>query len=418
MASLQSSDRRSRRRRAPPNVGKIPPGKPARARFPLIVFPDQPTRGAIVLRSVSIEPKSPPSRSSQSLPLPLVKRCPPTPSGVYSVLWNFAVERQRIYLRRAAGDRGPWTTDPVLSTYKFTNAYRAADRVSQYLIRMAYSEPEVDPRTMFLRVLLFKIFNKIETWESIVSELGLPVADDFDFDACELLLSRLREGRQSVYSGAYIMPSGGKLGLPKHRMHISLIRRMLDDGLPAKLGATASLAEAYRLLAAVPTFGPFLAFQYGIDLNYTTLMDHDEGEFVVAGPGALDGLSKCFDSLGEYTPEDTIRWLADIQELEFKRRGLRFNGLWGRRLQPIDVQNLFCEVSKYTRVSHPGAKGKSGRTRIKQKFKPKGQIPRPFFPPKWELNPRIDAWYDRRSRAAARNDRKARKAHQQALPLG
>lgn len=375
---------------------------------------------AIVLRSVSTEPTPPPSPHTPNtalLPLAFTKRRPPVPSQVYTVLWHFAVERQRMYLRRAAGGQPPWTTDPILSTYKFTNAYRAADRVSQYLIRMIYSE-EADPRTLFLRVLLFKIFNKIETWENIVAEFGLPAADNFDFGACDALLSRLRQGRLSIYSGAYIMPSGGKSGLPKHSMHLALVRHMLDYNLPAKLGATASLAETYRLLAAVPTFGPFLAFQYTIDLNYTTLMDHDEGEFVVAGPGALDGLSKCFDSLGDYSPEDTIRWLADIQELEFQRFDLKFDGLWGRRLQPIDVQNLFCEVSKYTRVSHPDAKGKSGRTRIKQKFKTKGQIPRPFFPPKWGLNPKIDAWYEGRINSDITSNEELRGAHQQTLLFG
>ena len=29
----------------------------------------------------------------------------------------------------------PWTSDPILLRYRFTNAYRAADRVSQFLLR-------------------------------------------------------------------------------------------------------------------------------------------------------------------------------------------------------------------------------------------------------------------------------------------
>ena len=38
-------------------------------------------------------------------------------------------------MRRLAGSPPPWTDDPVICTHRFTNAYRAADRVSQYLIR-------------------------------------------------------------------------------------------------------------------------------------------------------------------------------------------------------------------------------------------------------------------------------------------
>ena len=142
------------------------------------------------------------------------------------------------------------------------------------------------------------------------------------------------------------------------------------------------------------TLGPFLAFQYAIDLNYTDLIDHAEMDFVVAGPGALDGLSKCFSTLGDMTAEDTIRWLVDIQERECDRFGVDRISLWGRRLQPIDVQNLFCEISKYTRVTHPHVEGRSKRTRIKTRFRPTGALPRPFFPPKWGINGKIQSSHE------------------------
>ena len=324
------------------------------------------------------------------------RRSQPKPSKLYPVLWQFAVERQRVYLRRLAGEPPPWTDDPVLSAYRFTNAFRAADRVSQYLIRMAHEDPFASDETLFLRTLLFKIFNRIDTWEHIVDRLGPPVAFRFDYDACaDLLSDRLRAGTP-VYSAAYIMPSGGKRtgrGGPKHRMHLHLVRDMVTYGLPQRLTQTKSLEDAYQMLIGWRTLGPFLAFQYAIDLNYTPLMSHSETDFVAAGPGARDGLWKCFDSIGDYTLAEAILWLTDRQEEEFKRYGLRFDGLWGRPLQPIDVQNLLCEVSKYTRVSHPEIEGRSGRTRIKQRFKPVGPLLKPFFPPKWGLSRRIDDWF-------------------------
>ena len=54
---------------------------------------------------------------------------------VFDTYWRFAAERQRIFFRKAAGNQPPWTSDPILVRYRFTNAYRAADRVSQFLIR-------------------------------------------------------------------------------------------------------------------------------------------------------------------------------------------------------------------------------------------------------------------------------------------
>ena len=64
--------------------------------------------------------------------------------------------------------------------------------------------------------------------------------------------------------------------------------------------------------------------------------------------------------------------------------------LWGRNLQLIDCQNVFCEVDKYARIFHPKIDGLSNRTRIKQKFisQKKKQI-NYFFPPKWGINSAI-----------------------------
>ena len=344
-------------------------------------------------------------RDGASLVPPFARRSRPKPSMLYSTLWRFAAERHRVYLRRVAGEPYPWTQDPVLSNYRFTNAYRAADRVSQQLIRMTYSAQDVNDDTVFLRTILFKVFNRIDTWDTIVSNMGLPTAGHFDYSRCEDLLAERRQNSQTIYSAAYIMPSGRR-AVPKHRMHLRLIRGMLDDQLPTKLKRTTSLKDAYALLLDYPSLGPFLAFQYAIDLNYTTLMSHSEWSFVVAGPGALDGLSKCFNSLGEYTPEDAILWLSDLQDEEFRRGNLEFNGLWGRSLRPIDIQNLLCEVSKYTRVTHPEIKGRAGRQRIKQRFREAGSLPRPFFPPKWELNERIDKWFDECGDACERRHRR------------
>ena len=74
---------------------------------------------------------------------------------------------------------------------------------------------------------------------------------------------------------------------------------------------------------------------------------------------------------------------CDIQHNMFEYHGLEFQDLWGRPLQLIDVQNLFCEISKYARVAHPEVAGVSGRTKIKQRFQPNLEPIDYFFPPKW-----------------------------------
>jgi hypothetical protein len=60
--------------------------------------------------------------------------------------------------------------------------------------------------------------------------------------------------------------------------------------------------------------------------------------------------------------------------------------LWGRPLQLIDCQNLFCEVSKYSRVMHPKIRGVNDRSRIKQIYRPSARPLEYWFPPKWGIN--------------------------------
>jgi NTP pyrophosphatase (non-canonical NTP hydrolase)/predicted Rdx family selenoprotein len=183
------------------------------------------------------------------------------------------------------------------------------------------------------------------------------------------------------------MPSAGELGHSrKHRNHLALIERMMADELPSRLADAGSMQKTFDLLRECPSIGDFLAYQYVIDLNYSTVTNFTEMEFVVPGPGALDGIRKCFTDTAGLSDAEVIKFMADRQEIEFERLGIAFQDLWGRRLQLIDCQNLFCEVDKYARVHHPGIGGISGRTRIKQKFRPNPEPISYWYPPKWGIN--------------------------------
>ena len=311
------------------------------------------------------------------------------PTPVFDAYWRFAAERQEILFKRIAGQDGPWTDDPIFRQFRFTNAYRATDRVSQYLIKHVIYNPELDPspvETIF-RTLLFKIFNKIETWEVLASQLGSINTSTYNRSLYDRVLMQIMKNGGRIYSGAYIMPPvkiANTDGV-KHRGHLSLIDKMFSEGITESLIASTSLRHIFDVLTSYPSIGPFLGYQLAIDINYSTVVDHQESEFVVAGPGALDGISKCFENANDYNPADIIELMCDRQELEFERLDLSFKSLGERRLQLIDCQNLFCEISKYSRVSHPEYVGAAGRTRIKQSFRQHGGLEPLFFPPKWNL---------------------------------
>lgn len=314
---------------------------------------------------------------------------PQTPTRVFDSYWKFAAERQAMYERRLAGETGPWTDDAILRNFRFTNSFRAADRVSQYLIgEVQYGEGRSQaPAELFFRTLLFKLFNKVETWRRLERELGPLSWQSADFTAISRILSAAIGRGERIYSAAYIMPAPRYGHDRKHDNHLALLEQMMREGLPSKVQAAPSLAAVYELLKPYPGLGPFLAFQYAIDLNYSSLLDFDEASFVVAGPGALDGIAKCFTDAAGCRADDVIFHMADLQDREFRARGLNFKGLFGRPLMPIDCQNLFCEISKYARVAHPDVAGISNRTRIKQGYAPaRAALPKPTFPPRWRLD--------------------------------
>ena len=312
----------------------------------------------------------------------------------YNAWWRFAYERQRIYYRRLRGEAAPWTDDTTLAQYRFTNAYRGADRVSQYLIKnVIYAEalPHSANEVVF-RVLLFKLFNRIETWEALTRELGSVVLADGPLARIdEILTDELSAGRR-IYSAAYIMPTSRShgAGSRKHRMHLELLRLMMTDRLGDRLADAKSMQAGFDLLRSYPMIGDFLAYQFITDLNYSDIVDFSETEFVAAGPGAREGLRKCFADPGGRSDSDLIRMMMDIQEEEFERLDLDFQDLFGRPLQLIDCQNLFCEVAKYARVRFPALTPPGGRMRIKQRYRPGAPVEAPFFPPKWGINDAVD----------------------------
>jgi hypothetical protein len=324
----------------------------------------------------------------------LNKKMLPKPGKVFDTYWKFAVKRQEVFFNKIEENNYPWTDDDTLRKHKFTNAYRASDRVSQYLIKNVIYQGDQNFEEVFFRILLFKTFNKIASWVLLHNEIGDITIKNFEFKRFSKILFEAIEAGETIYSGAYIMASGkSKFGYDrKFQNHLSLIKMMIKEKLSEKILAAKSLEEIFHLLKSYPTIGNFLAYQYTIDLNYSASLTFSEMDYVIPGPGARDGIRKCFTDYGDYSEIDIIKYVTEIQEQEFKRLGLEFKTLWGRKLQLIDCQNLFCEVDKYARVLHPDVNGVSNRKRIKQLYVPNKEQFKYWYPPKWNINHLINQY--------------------------
>lgn len=323
-------------------------------------------------------------------PMPTVfrRKAPPVPrDGVYELYWTFASKRHAAFERRVAGIPSPWTDDPILRAFKFCNVFRAADRVSQYMIRtVAYNAVASSWADRIFQVVAFRTFSNVATWDGLRFLLGgAPTIADLASGRFERALDELKASRGGLYTGAFILCATKAYGFDeKHRNHVGLFKHMfVGHGLAEEIRDANSLEGVVKRLQAYPLMGPFMAYQTAIDLNYSEAIDFDEDDYTQAGPGALRGLRKAFVDPGDYSPSDAIAWMADRQEAEFERLSLPFHGLFGRRLHAIDCQGLFCELDKYCREAVPSLA--SNRSRIKARFVASPEPLGLFFPPKWGL---------------------------------
>lgn len=222
--------------------------------------------------------------------------------NVLRYYFYFMQERMNIFWRKCEG-KEVLTQDPILREYKFTNVYRACDRVSQYLIRdVIYKDIELyTPEDVILRVLVFKIFNKIETWEYLLKEYGDVTMNHFDVNRISYLLS-LRRNNFPVFNNAYMMTGSDRkydyLKF-KHEKWLTMVEKeFIGEGVINKVLKAKTLEEVFNLLECCTFIGGFLAYQYAIDFNYTPYVNFSENSFVKAGIGAIRGIKKCFISYG------------------------------------------------------------------------------------------------------------------------
>lgn len=303
---------------------------------------------------------------------------------IYDLYWYFACERQNIFLKKLNNLPAPWTDDEILRTYKFCNSYRVNDRVSQYLLKnVIYNNKKYTKETMLFRIILFKLFNKESTWELLLENFNDITLENFDQSKYSNVLKNALNNGVKIYNDAYISCANKAFGYDKkHDNHLALLNKMfVVDKVQNKILECKNMKEAFNIIRSYPLIGNFMAYQLVTDINYSDIVNWQENEFTVAGPGSIRGIKKCFINKGNMTDEEIIKYMYENQDKEFKRLNLNFKRIINRPLQLIDCQNIFCELDKYLRVAVPQLK--SNRTKIKKKYKQKQDKIEYFYPPKW-----------------------------------
>jgi alpha-glutamyl/putrescinyl thymine pyrophosphorylase clade 1 len=150
--------------------------------------------------------------------------------------------------------------------------------------------------------------------------------------------------------------------------------------------------------------------QHLADLNYSPLLDgFDEDDYVRPGPGCVAGINLCFglklkpsNASDMKRAGDVVRLCCDQQEQHFQNLGLQPVALLGRRrLKLIDIQNLYCEISKFSKLAFPKLHSQGATVRS---YDPTSapSLPPLTLPAKWRRFP----WQHRQAGSRSVNAKK------------
>lgn len=295
-------------------------------------------------------------------------------------LYHFIIRRYNIHLRKDVQHKPqPWTKDPVLREFRFTNVRREHDRETKWLIKNITSNSDLSYEDKLMNCILFRLFNKHETSEIIHQPIHFssrynPESYRKSFEAVEQ-----NDPGYIFFTGAFItggMKRALKWYLPKGTEEDSMPMRVMKfmdhlykDGVVDKIKLCANQKSVYDLLRGYLGIGNFLAYQMFVDMTYIEEFPFSENEFTAAGPGCKMGLGFLFDDKDGMTDEECLFWVRD-------NIGEAFKDILGKYWEPTELfsdlpeedrclnvmslENCFCELSKYIR-----AKTGTGRPRKK-----------------------------------------------------
>lgn len=269
-------------------------------------------------------------------------------------------ERHAIYQRRVAGAPGPWTIDPILQNYKFTNPFRENDAVTIWM-RDNWTHPnwDKDTGTQIFNICLFRMFGTTD----FAKEIGYQTSwepERIRLKAAWMLSKGLR-----VFTGAYIITN---MGLKEPKQDVVVDRFLTPIWEQRAALATAaekqSLEYMHKALGAFPGWGGggFMAYEAVTDMNYTPVLSlaTDKNTWANAGPGAVRGLNRLHDR-----PLDKAMKQAQANTEMQELLALAPNYLQypeGFPYGVVDMRTIehsLCEWDKYQRVTLAQGKPRS-----------------------------------------------------------
>ena len=260
-------------------------------------------------------------------------------------------ERTSIQEKKDRGDPWPWTDDPILREYKFTNAFRERDKTTVWF-RENIRDPLKFQPEVYMATVIFRWFNLIETGKTLLKH-NLHI----DWDP-EKAYDVITPQKQWV-TGAYMIKSPTSMnkvrGVCQTITNVWEDRERFIDKCPWD-----SLKKMSTWLEGYPFLGPFLSYELATDFRHTFVgfRAYDINTWANAGPGAMRGLNRIHDRELTYTSKkhDWCSEMRELLQIAYMRHSLDF--------ELREVEHSLCEYDKYERV-----RLKQGAPRSKYNYK-------------------------------------------------
>lgn len=255
---------------------------------------------------------------------------------------RFISAREDVRVKRAAGQRPPWTKDPVLATYRFCNINREHDPVTIGIRKLYAAVPNED---LWVHLVIARLFNHLPTLRGF----GTMTPRSWE-TAVRNVTRKMKERDERIFNPAYIVSTNGRAKDKVEYLVEDVLRPM--EPFWRNLHMPTTCQGWADFLLPFQGMGDFMTNQIVTDMKYTVLLPRKTKgweTFVLAGPGTKRGLNRLYGS-----PTDaSINRGAAIVALMEVRDWLRDND------HPLisyfdDLNNLsnsFCEFDKYMRVS-------------------------------------------------------------------
>lgn len=257
---------------------------------------------------------------------------------------TFVNERERIRVKKVAGEPRPWTDDPILQHWKFCNIHREDDRTTQWISANWRNPHKNDPDLWFAMVVARRALN----WPGSMEALGYPLHSDLRmggerWDPTHFLfvLKTRTDAGLKNYDTAYQLLVQGQKGDKAQMMVKHILQPLWNNREDIRPRESDTLRSFYDRLSSHKYMGSFYTGQVVADLKYVQLITASDWQtFAVPGPGSERGLNRVFgrDKNAPWTEE---KWYEKMKEL---------HPLIEHGMHMQDENNCLCEFDKYERI--------------------------------------------------------------------